>query len=179
MISRVKDTARSNGELSCFGVVGHIEWGGELHLFAHELTHLAGGPLVDIGDGDHAVCFVRIVVTRGVVSTDDRVGGVPDVCLTLYCLVDRGIRCVLLVLSELAIEHHKVAYGNGARVSNSLAVNTIYAIGVKVLGRVGAFDLLDIEGCVAVLGYIVCMVGVDLFDITHDIILGASCGVSR
>ena len=145
-------------------------------MFQNTHGGLAGGPEVWIGDGDDAIIFVRIVATRGVVSTDEWVGGVPDVSFASYCLVDGGIRRILLVLSELAIEHHEVAYGNGARVGNPLTVNTIYAVGVEVLGGVGAFDLLDIEGRVAVSGDIVCVAGINLFDIAHDIVFGASCG---
>ena len=83
MICRVEDTTGSNGELSCFGVVGHIEWGSELHLFAHKLTHFAIDPEVGIGDGDDAVCFVGIVTTRGVAAADEGIGGVPYVCLAV------------------------------------------------------------------------------------------------
>ena len=110
--------------MSRFGVVGHIEWGSELHLFAHELTHLARGPQVGIGDGDYAICFVRIVIARGVIiaTTNKWVGRVPNVCLTIYSLVDRGIRRILLVLGELAIEYHEVAYGDGVFVGNSQLV---------------------------------------------------------
>ena len=118
MISRVEDATRSNGELSCFGVVGHIEWGGEQHLFAHKLAHFAIGPEVGIGDGDDAVCFVGIVATRGIAAADERIGGVPNVCLAVKGLVDRGRRGVLLVLGELAIEHNEVAYGDGVWVGN-------------------------------------------------------------
>ena len=165
--------------MSRFGIVGHIEWGSELHLFAHELTHLAGGPEVWIGDGDDAVCFVGIVPTRGVAAADEGIGGVPYVCLTVKCLVDRGRRGILLVLGEFAIEHYEVAYGDGTWVGNALAVNTIHTVCVEVVGRVGSFDLLDIEGCVAVSGDVGGVVRINLFDVAHDIVLGASRGVSR
>ena len=165
--------------MPCFGVVSYIEWSSELHLFAHELAHLAIGPEVGIGDGDDAVCFVGIVATRDVATADEGIGGVPDVSFASYCLVDGVRRRILLVRGEFAIEHHEVAYGNGARVGNSLAVNTIYTIGVEIVGGVGAFDLLDIEGCVAVSGDIVCVAGINLLDIAHDIVFGAGCSVSR
>ena len=57
-----------------------------------------------------------------------------------------------------------------------MIVNTIHAVSVEVLGGVGSFDLLDIEGRVAVSGDIVCVARINLLDIAHDIVFGASCG---
>ena len=108
--------------------------------------------------------FLRFVAT-----IQEWVGGFPDVCTTLSSSLEGTI-----IVGKRTVDNYEVAYCNCIHLSDFLVVDTIYLICHKVLGRVGSFDVLHVELCITIVGNTVCMFVVELFDISHYVILGCS-----